>query len=946
MRYEDQTSTPDHPFAAGVTLSEFKAVSTDSNWVEAFIQDGLAGVHKLVKLGALSVYFDTDTDSLDRGPDDRQGTLDALNAMLTSDNKDRQYILRPVTGEARVILNHQMSQEKPKVDAQVIFDEIGVVVDRDQYRDALSMVDVIHFYRRTHQYHKFRPPDSEFESTPSRARWKFALDAIQHEVHDRHKRWTWDYIAQRRDLREKYVEVYVRKLALPENRQLPVEDGTALADMERDLSYEDIRFFRSVARAQAKKDAATRRKLLAEQRKNQPQRQTWNEWLWGVPKVDDSGMTEEERKEIDEIIDYDRTAEPVLGSTPKDFMKARISATLNKGSFSLRTEPHGTTTDIISLVFDSFSADAVQLTEGMSLRLALGGFRVYDGTTKGSLHPQIVRVKDIEQRSEKSSEKGKSRQTSLDDTEGVDGAMPEISEGMIDTADPFFVLKLEQNPLDGHADNAITVRMRHLEIIYHRGYVEAIVQFFKPPASQLESIGALLDAAGQTLDGIRKETRAGLEYALEQHKTVDLKVDMNAPIIIIPMDIKAKDSQALVLDAGHIAVESQLADQKQLREIQSKRGRQYSDDDFRQLEDLMYDKLSLRLESTQLLMGPSIESCLKAIENPHVSGQTDMHLLERINMSFAVQNAIVNAPTLTRFKIAGELPELQVNFSDRKYKTLMRFIDTAIPKFDDDQPTEEIPRVRGVNHMPSYRKLQIEEYTLDDHRSVVSHEDKDDDSVDDKVGEKFFEPHDDTSDTQRRALQQITFQFSFSVGKLQTSLFKSTSPTEEKPLATAALEGFGLTFDLRKYDMSVDLFLRSITLAMIEQGQARRPLLTSASEESQDGNTLLKVRYAKIQKDSPDFMTVHEGIDQSVDVELSTFRITVAPEPILALYDFIMTTFVPQDQPQVPTAARRESQVSAERPPEVTPAEKSTDKIRVRVKVINASGEFLEAIPG
>jgi vacuolar protein sorting-associated protein 13A/C len=78
--------------------------------------------------------------------------------------------------------------------------------------------------------------------------------------------------------------------------------------------------------------------------------------------------------------------------------------------------------------------------------------------------------------------------------------------------------------------------MRHLEIIYHKGYVEAVVQFLKPPESQLESIGALLDAAGQTLDGIRKETRAGLEYALEQHKTIDLRVDMNAPIIIIPME--------------------------------------------------------------------------------------------------------------------------------------------------------------------------------------------------------------------------------------------------------------------------------------------------------------------------------------------------------------------------------------------------------------------------
>jgi vacuolar protein sorting-associated protein 13A/C len=116
-----------------------------------------------------------------------------------------------------------MSPESPKIDAQVMFDEIGVVVDRDQYRDALSVVDVFHFYRRTHQYHKFRPPEAEFEANPAKARLSFALKAIGAEVHDRKRRWSWDYIAERRDRRLKYVEVYLKKLALVEGKQLSVE---------------------------------------------------------------------------------------------------------------------------------------------------------------------------------------------------------------------------------------------------------------------------------------------------------------------------------------------------------------------------------------------------------------------------------------------------------------------------------------------------------------------------------------------------------------------------------------------------------------------------------------------------------------------------------------------------------------------------------------------------
>jgi vacuolar protein sorting-associated protein 13A/C len=74
--------------------------------------------------------------------------------------------------------------------------------------------------------------------------------------------------------------------------------------------------------------------------------------------------------------------------------------------------------------------------------------------------------------------------------------------------------------------------------------------------------------------------------------------------------IKVKDSQALVLDAGHISVKSKLADKDQLKDIQSKRGRQYSDEDFKQLEDLMYDKLSLKLEFTQV--SPSSDKTLQS----------------------------------------------------------------------------------------------------------------------------------------------------------------------------------------------------------------------------------------------------------------------------------------------------------------------------------------------
>lgn len=135
--------------------------------------------------------------------------------------------------------------------------------------------------------------------------------------------------------------------------------------------------------------------------------------------------------------------------------------------------------------------------------------------------------------------------------------------------------------------------------------------------------------------------------------------------------------------------------------------------------------------------------------------------------------------------------------------------------------------------------------------------------------------------------------------------------------------------------MSVDLFLRNVTLAMAGHGgAAKRPLLSSADEAASSPSSdlkLVRVKYMKVQKDSPEFMGVHEGVDQSVDTELSTFKITLAPEPILSLYDFIMTTFVPKDEGNEPVNEPK-------KPEEQAVQQTSSDKIRVRVKLTSAQG--------
>ena len=75
---------------------------------------------------------------------------------------------------------------------------------------------------------------------------------------------------------------------------------------------------------------------------------------------------------------------------------------------------------------------------------------------------------------------------------------------------------------------------------------------------------------------------------------------MNAPIIILPEDITQSNSQHLVLDAGHIAIESDLADKLTLQNFRSNLTNNDNNDIKANIESLMYDKFFLKLKSAQV----------------------------------------------------------------------------------------------------------------------------------------------------------------------------------------------------------------------------------------------------------------------------------------------------------------------------------------------------------
>ncbi|KAM5373472.1 hypothetical protein ACJZ2D_006966 [Fusarium nematophilum] len=874
IRYEDSISAPGHPFALGVTLEEFSAVSTDGQWTPTFIQDSTQVTHKLATLGALAVYWNTDSSLLGTGreastpsqemlPHDEM--VEKFREMIgkgAEENTNHQFILRPVNGQAKIELDKSGDVRVPKFKANLLFEEIGLVLDDDQYRDALMMVDLFHYFIRHQEYKKLQPKGVRPKEDP-RAWLQFAGNAILSKIHDRNRKWSWDYFRERRDDRKRYIELFKKR---KQGQQMSADETDAINTLEWKLGYEDLRFWRSLARNQLKKENAEALKKQQQQPQNQQQQQQgWLSWVWGSKpeetieqNEENTQMTEEQRQELYEAIDWDEKnalAEEV--DVPREAIKMCIETSLSTGSFTLKRNPHDNATDLLSLHFDVFKAKALQRKDSLLANISLGGLRVNDGTTPNTLYPEIVRVKDAPDAKQR-------KRLSMAELEKTE-------------EDPFFQFEVEQNPLEREGDIAVVGKMKPLEVIWNPNFVVGIADFFRPPERHMESITALMESAGATVESIREQTRAGLEFALEEHKTINAELDLQAPLIIVPVSITTEDSTCLIVDAGHIHVNSQLVDQDTMKEIQSKQKQSYSDEDLKRLESVMYDKFIVKLTSTQVLIGPSIEETKAQLVEK--DDYARLHVVEQINVDFI---------------------------------NLMRIIDVAIPKFggppapvpepQPEQPEEhEEPTRLSLKSPESNRsrrrsRRQSTPFPFMQSQAAVVLDDMDEDDDD-------FEDANDGGGAEQLRVQQRIFEFKFKVDTLKGSLYKS-DPDKRKPdslLVELVAERFDLEFYTRPYDMAAEVSLGSVSVDDFVDNppdEFKSIISSGDSEDLQAGRSLVHVKFVKVNPLSPEFMPVYEGVETNVTAVVSTINLIVTRKTLLTLLDFILITFTSNEAEQ------------------------------------------------
>lgn len=895
IRYEDQTSVPGHPFSLGFTLEELSAVSTDNEWRPKFVQEPSDISRKLATLNSLAIYWNTDTQFIRSHKENVEESLshdelmDKFRSLILSGEDETQYILRPVSGIGQLALNKKPTEKKPKRKLELIFDELGFVFDSDQYRDALWTAELFRLYMKTKDFKKYRPK-STIQEDP-RAWLNYATKIVLDQILKKKREGDWNYIEQFIETRKTYAKLYVKKL----EENISPEEHKELEQLEHDNTYENIRLFRSIARGEWRRTHKnTLPSSLASSAASAPATATktiasvassWTSWVWGTPATstqpankddtsndeetdgvpEDAIMTDEQRQELYDAIEWDENATQDVSDVDQNQISLQVDIALRTGNFRLRRDPHAVTpVDIAAVFFNGFKARFIQRSAAFSMQLSLEELQI-DDKSGSTLYENVVSMTQPLS--------GKPpRETHKDDA-------PEMAALMERQGSEFFYLAFETHPADGKSDSLLYVKTKGVTIYYSAKFVENIVKFFQPPKTHLETIGALMNAAGATVEGLRNQTRIGLEYALQEHKTVDLRMELEAPLILLPLSVTKKQSACVAINAGHMSVCSDLVAKETLEEIQKKQTKQYTDEDWKELENLMYNKFDLQLHNTQILVGSSVEGVLAQLEKPEANNW--FGVVSSLDLDFLVETSILpDANNLAKFRVSGKLPLFQFSMSDRQYKVLMQVIDQSIPQFDFGTADElnTVPAITSNGQVALYD---------DDHYSDIetwSMHSSNKSPAPETAG---------SSDLSQTSEAQKIFVFNFNVDQVEVNLHQCVDDEtfERKPLVDMVLKGFNLEYVFKSLEMSANVNLQSLYVEDFV-GNGPEELHKLVSSSSENGDMLFHVKYVRTKRSATSDIN-----DQLVVVNLSTLRFVLEPKSSLTILDFIITTFTSPEEP-------------------------------------------------
>ncbi|XP_057669487.1 intermembrane lipid transfer protein Vps13 isoform X2 [Diorhabda carinulata] len=821
IRYEDKVTNSKFPFAFGVTLDQLIVESTDSNWKKT-ISDDIVKIYKILYLESLSVYLNCKTSLYGDLPVVQMLKKLELGIATKSHMPEGfTYILGPINSSARLIMNQKPelddpSYSIPKFHFNLQMETLYVGINKCQYRDIISLVDSMGRMTKGLPYRKYRPNITEYKGHYHEW-WKFAITAVlEGDVRRKRRDWNWDHILNYRQMCKEYHTLFTAK---QQKKQLKPDETDRLITCEKTLDLTNLIIIRQQVKAEAVKEAQTQGK------------QSWWDWAWGSKSkgsIDSSKidiidqfkkeMTPEEKENLYKAIGYQENAAPT--EYPEEYVDLSCAFLLK----SLIVELSDITRE------ESFIR---------VLKIDLNTVRC-----KLETRPAASAVKV---------------QVKVDDLTGEgyhqEDFIPYLIISETKNRQGLLEVLFEKNPLDKTCDQRIHVTALPLKIVYDATTINRAVKIFEiPPDSNLEQI---TDVAAHKLTDIKEMSSLGLQYAVEKRPLIDLNIDLQAPLLILPYGGKYTGSENVLLaNLGRVKIFSFG------QRISSEKVKLLSDEGKSKTEILeymqknCYDNFKLELTNVQILAAQSDENWKEAL----VTGISKMHLLKPVSVSVTFSSCIItDDPSLPLNKINGVIPSIDVVVSDARLLLLVDLVTSIQFPGGDIPETQPLKKAASSTLLLKYKEMQA---TGKQTKQLIDN----------------LEHHESN-------VQFITLQAEFEMSKVSLLVIHQVTTVSEKQLATFRVDSIKCNLQQQTYVTNISMMLGGVELVM-DRGFEKIKIIETPIGKNEKNHSLFKVHFIQVDPKYCDFHSTYKSCESSLLLDFDVLNIILHQEGLLSLMNF------------------------------------------------------------
>lgn len=828
IRYEDRVSKAKGSFALGITLHNLSVITTDQNWLPAITQDMTAMIYKKLIIEGLSVYWNSncpsyyDLTSPELQQAFRQGI--ATKDILA---KGFQYVLGPINATSKLRINSKPETDGsgfkvPKILLNLELQKLLINISKTQYHDIMVLLDSMDRMARAAPYRKYRP-DVKSYAGHYKEWWKFAYTAIlEEEIRRKRRNWDWLHIRKHRKLCHEYSKAYQTKLT---TAKPPADVVNTCQNCEKDLDVLNIVLVRQ------KIEVEVERRGLLDQAKKEKQGGWFSSWWSSSPKVESSdkidfikqfeeAMTPEEKQKLFRAIDYQENAAPA--EYPVEFVAVDMNFVLHSLEVEVRDDAC-TIPRVLFAILQKVSAKFEQRPAGQAIKVnvSMQQFSVI-GLKQGELLPKLAQTKS----------------TSEDTSPSAHG--------------PLLDIMFETNPLDKQCDQRVYVTSRPLEFIYDAQTINKVIDVFTVPQNTV--LTQIQTAANLKLAEFKEKSALGIQYAIQKHTKLDLKIDLMGCYGVLPhAGLFTGESQTLVVvNLGRMVLNSKPRSSDEMNVKKMHLTGTKEDEIMKEMMKRSYDRFVVELKHVQVMVVLPGEKW-----QIQQNSDSDQYLLQPSNLTVKLAKCLfTDDPRLPKFKIEAQLPNINLRIAEKRLMNVLALL-VSIPFPESSAP--ELDTTQNIMVSTSSLKADLERAS----RVMSKSESK---------KSKMMEPEDEL-------IQFTELEIKFNLNEVSLSVFAEGHDNNSVPLCDFHLLSIEAEMVQQTYDLNVQLRLGGLSLHQDYEDSKINVLNTPMAEGEKE--YLFVVKFCKVDRQSPEFHSKHGSVVQLIDMNFSRLDALVHQEALL-----------------------------------------------------------------